>query len=96
MISGMVAVARWGMEPPARTTMRGTPRSAAAVEHQVADGEVGRLGEAQGAVVIPVGVEAVIPDEQVRLERRDQGQVPAHQVDVLGIRIFPASSSGGR
>ena len=42
-------------------------------EHQVADGEIGRLGEAQGAVVIPVGVEAVIPDEQVRLEGRDAG-----------------------
>ena len=85
MISGMVAVARWDMEPPPRTTMRGTSKSAAAGEHQVADREIGGLGEAQGAVVLPVGVEAVVPDEQVRLERRDQGQVLAHLFQVLGI-----------
>ena len=56
-------------------------------EHQVADGEIGRLGEAQGAVVIPVRVKAVIPDEQVRLEDRDQGEVLPHQVHVLGIGV---------
>ena len=96
MISGMVAVARWDMEPPARTTMQGDPHIGGGGEHQVADGEIGRLGEAQGAVVIPVGVEAVVPDEQVRLELRDQGQVLAHQVHVLAIGVGVADSGGRR
>ncbi len=90
MISGMVAVARWEREPPPRTTCRGTANLRGGGNHQVADLKIGVFGEADGAVVLLVGVEAIVPEEQVRLELHHQGQMLAHLFQVLGIDVRAA------
>ena len=57
-------------------------------DQQVTNLKIGVCGETDGAVILLVGVKSIVPEEQVGLKLRHQGQVPAHLFQVMRIGIL--------
>ena len=92
----MVAVARAAREPPPRTTCRGIPKFAAVSTMSWQMLKIDFFRQADGAVIIAMGVKTIVPDQEIRLERHyfremglDRGEIflirvclPPHLIDV--------------